>query len=837
MTAAPLPIDSALPELLETLEHRTAAVLQAPPGAGKTTHVPLALLEAAWRVDRRVLMLEPRRLAARAAAYRMSDLLGERVGGRVGYRTRLDSQVSAATRIEVVTEGILTRMLADDPTLDDVAIVIFDEFHERSVQADVGLALSLHSQALVRPDLRILVMSATLDGAAVSALLGNAPIVTSEGRLFPVETRYVDPRGARLEDAMTAAVERALRSHDGDVLAFLPGAGEIRRVEARLREQLQDPHVDVAPLFGNLPREAQDLAILPSSGGRRKVVLATAIAETSLTIEGVRVVIDSGVARVPRFSPRTGMTRLETVRVSLASADQRRGRAGRVAPGVAYRLWPEHETPSLRPRTTPEILEADLAPVVLDLAAIGIADPSELQWLDQPPTTAVAQATELLIELQALDANHRITAHGQRMSHLGVHPRLAHMLLRAAELDLAPLAADVAALLGERDVLRTPFGVGGDADIRLRLEALLGDDRGARSIAGLEIDRDGLRRVRAEADQLRRMMRVGPRTNGDVDQAGALLALAYPDRVAQRREPESHRYLLRNGRGAAFASPQALAREPYLVVAAVDDQRPESRIHLAAPITLEEIERAFADQVTREQRVDWNEATSSVTARERDLLGAIVLRERLLPNADAALVSRALVAEVRRRGLELLTWSDSATKLRERVAFLRRQDPSWPDWSDEALLAGLDAWLGARLTTPRGRLSLASVDVHGALLDQLTWKQRAQLDELAPTHVEVPSGSRIPVDYGNADAPVLAVRLQEMFGLADTPRIAGGRVPLTLHLLSPAHRPVQVTRDLAGFWRSSYFDVRKDMRGRYPKHYWPDDPLVAEPTRRAKPRR
>ena len=840
-----LPIDSVLPQLAAALGAHTSAVLQAPPGAGKTTGVPPALLNAPWLGGQRIIMLEPRRLATRAAARRMAQLRDEAVGDTVGFRVRGETRVGRATRIEVVTEGILTRLVQRDPSLDGIGLVIFDEFHERSLDADLALALTLETRDVLRPELRILVMSATLDGARVSTLLGDAPIVTSEGRTYPVETRYVERRAdLRIEDAVVAVVRRALANDDGDVLVFLPGAGEIHRTHDLLASQPLPPHVRILPLHGSLSGEAQDDAVLPSRPGARKVVLATSIAETSLTIEGVRVVIDSGVSRVPRFSPRTGMTRLETVRVSQASADQRRGRAGRVTSGVCYRLWAEHEHHHLVAHSTPEILEADLAPVALELAAAGVANPGSLRWLDQPPAAAFAQARELLIELGALEtasgreADARITPHGRRMAELPMHPRLAHMVAQGDALGVRSLACDLAALLSERDPIRSDPGSPADADVETRLALIRGGRGGGGSGGGVGagVDGDALRRIKLEADRLRSSLGSATRTGvGDVS-AGLLLAFAYPDRIGQLRAPRSGRFLLRNGNGAALAGPQSLSDAAYIVGAALDGRRPESRIFLAAAVELSDLETHFGDQITLEQEVVWDARARAVVARERERLGAIVLVERPLRNADPALVRDALVTGIRNEGIEALPWSDGARSLRQRLAFIHAMDRAWPDVSDAALLETLGTWLAPHLGGVRSLAEVSRVDLAGALLAQLPWDRRAAIDELAPTHVVVPSGSRIPIDYGDAAAPVLAVRLQEMFGLADTPRIARGKVPLTIHLLSPARRPVQVTRDLAGFWKTSYFEVRKQMRGRYPKHYWPDNPMAAEPTRKAKPR-
>jgi ATP-dependent helicase HrpB len=840
-----LPIDVVLAELAAALGQRGGAVLQAPPGAGKTTGVPLALLDATWLDGQRIIMLEPRRLATRAAARRMAQMLGQRVGDTVGFRVRGETRVGRATRIEVVTEGILTRMLQTDASLEGIGLVIFDEFHERSLDADLALALTLETRDVLRPDLRVLIMSATLDGARVARLIGDAPIIISEGRAFPVATCYVDRRpDVRAEDAVASAVRRALAADTGDVLAFLPGAAEIRRAYDLLSAGPLPDGTDVWPLHGTLPPEQQDRAIAPSEPGRRKVVLATSIAETSLTIEGVRVVVDSGLSRVPRFSPRTGMTRLETVRVSQASADQRRGRAGRVAPGVCYRLWAEHEQHHLVAHTNPEILEADLAPMALELAAAGIDDPARLRWLDEPPAAAYAHARELLAELGAIEpptssGMGRITPKGRRMAALPMHPRLAHMVIEAQSLGAERVACDLAALVSERDPIRGEAGAPPDAEIETRLALVRGPRHAL--VPGQFVDGDAVRRIREESDRLYAALgTAGDATRSAAANAsaspGLLLAFAYPDRIGQLRAPRSGRFLLRNGNGATLAGAQSLSDSPYIVAAELDGRRPESRIFLATSLEQTDLERHFSDQVFTEQEIAWDSRERTVVAREREQLGAIVLAERPLRHPDPVAVSAALLDGVRALGIDALPWSDGARSIRRRLAFLHATDASWPDVSDAALVESLGDWLGPFLGNARSFADLGKVDLGGALLAPLSWEKRALIDELAPTHIVVPSGSRIPVDYGDPQAPVLAVRLQEMFGLADTPRIARGTVPLTIHLLSPAQRPVQVTRDLAGFWRTSYFDVRKELRGRYPKHYWPDDPMQAEPTRRTKPR-
>ncbi|MHB1096302.1 MAG: ATP-dependent helicase HrpB [Gemmatimonadaceae bacterium] len=829
MSAPRLPIDDVLPAVRDALRTAGRVVLVAPPGAGKTTRVPLALRDEPWCTGR-LLVLEPRRLAARAAAHHMARLLGEEVGGTVGYRVHLESRVSSRTRVEVITEGVLTRMLRDDVTLDGVSAVLFDEFHERSLHADLGLALTLHARALVRDDLRIAVMSATIEAAPVAALLGGAPVIESQGRLHPVTTIHRAPRERqRVEEFTAAAVRAALADDQGDVLVFLPGQGEIARTAALLDDA--GPAVDVIPLYGAMPLDAQDRAIRPSPEGRRKVVLATAIAETSLTIEGVRVVIDSGLSRVPRFDARSGMTRLATTRVSRASADQRRGRAGRLGPGSCYRLWAEGDDAQLLAQRTPEILEADLAPLALELAAAGIDDVRALQWLDAPPEGALRQAQGLLRELDALDAQGRITPHGRRVAALGAHPRLAHLVARGHELGHGALACDVAALLGERDLFDR-VSAEGDADLADRVRALR-DPAFARAHRA---DRARVQRVKQEADALRRGLGAPRDEARSDDAAGLLVALAYPDRLARQRPGEPGRYLLRNGRGATFAVPQPLGAAEWLAIADVDGDPRESRIWMAAAIDAAAVTAHFASHGTEELVSQWDAAKRTLRLTRVSRLGAIPLRERRVdaPSADEA--AAALLEVVRSEGLAVLKWDDRATRLRERLAFAHRCDAGFPEVSDDALRASLDAWLFPALHALGTLNALARADVADALLARLTWKQRERLDALAPTHCVVPSGSRLPIDYADAAAPTLAVRLQELFGLADTPRVGEGRIPLTLQLLSPAHRPVQVTRDLAGFWARSYFDVRKDLRGRYPKHHWPENPLEAAPTARAKRR-
>lgn len=814
----PLPIDAVLGDLSDTLRARNAAVLVAPPGAGKTTRVPLALLDEPWAVGRKIVVLEPRRLAARAAAERMAKTLGEKAGDTVGYRVRFGSKISKATRIEVVTEGIFTRQILEDPSLDGIAAVLFDEFHERSLDADLGLALARDVQGALREDLRILVMSATLDGARVAAILGDAPVVESEGRAFPVETHYLGRKpDARVEQQMADAVAQALRAEQGSVLAFLPGAAEIRRTQALLTEKVSDPSLDIVPLFGALDSGDQDRAISPSPPGRRKAVLATSIAETSLTIEGVRVVVDSGLARVPRYEPDVGLTRLETVRASRAAVDQRRGRAGRTSPGVCYRLWDEPQTASLDAFTRPEILFADLSSLVLDLAQWGVADPSMLAFLDLPPAPALNEARTLLRELGAIDADSRITAEGRSLRALPLPPRLARLIVDANREGSGLRAAEVAAILTER-------GLGGDtADLDARLDGLR-RDRSPRATAARDM-------ARRWADQVAKD-EPPPRDAGPLP-TGVLLALAYPDRIARSRGNGA--FTLANGRGASLDAASALSREQFLAVAEVTGTAASGRILLAAPLSLADIEEHFGERIESRDEVAFDAASRSLRARRRRRLGNLTLAEQPLqvkPSMEsAAILAQGLVAA----GLDRLPWSKALTQWRDRVMFLRRAEGAeWPDLSDDGLKARLDDWLVPALADKTSEPSAA--ELSDAVMQLLPYALRARLDREAPTHFEAPTGSPIAIDYEAPEGPKIAVRVQEMFGLSQHPSIARGKVPLVVELLSPAHRPVQVTKDLPGFWRGSYAAVRADLRGRYPRHPWPDDPANAAPTRRAKPR-
>ena len=832
-----LPIEDVLPTLRDALAQCPNALLTAPPGAGKTTGVPLSLLDAPWLAGQKILMLEPRRLAARAAAHRLAATLQEPVGATVGYRMRLDTKVGPATRLEVVTEGVLTRVLVKNPELDGYGAILFDEFHERSLQADTGLALALETQRLVRPDLRLLVMSATLNCGPVSDLLGGAPVISSAGKMFPVETRYLDRRLAGpLEAAVVRCIRRSLAHDSGSLLVFLPGMAEIRRVERHLLEPALDPAVIIAPLHGDLPQAVQDQAIEPAKPGTRKVVLATSIAETSLTIDGIRVVIDAGQLRAPRFDPRSGLTRLETMRVTQDSADQRRGRAGRLEPGLCYRLWTEQEQQTLAVRRSPEILEADLSSLLLELAQWGISDPLELSWLTPPPSGAVAQARELLMRLDALDANGRLTAHGRQMGELPLHPRLAHMMLRSVSLHCTSLACDLAALLSERDVMRP--SAARQADLRLRLDLLHGS-RG--DVSGSQ--RRTIERIQRTAHQWNAQVQQltgvrAPRTPAEHDSVGLLLALAYPDRIAQRQPDTEGRYLLANGRGALFPTADPLAAEPYLVIAELDAGSQWARIDLAAPVSQKDIEQLYASQVVASETVAWDDRTGAVRASRQHRFGALMLSDEPLSKPDPSLMVTALLDGVRRAGLHTLAWTPELQEWRRRIRFLRQLEGvnvTWPDLSEERLLETLEEWLGPYVTGMTTLVRVQRMDLVQPLHALLRREQQRELDRLAPTHLAVPSGSQIRLDYGN-DHPILAVRLQEMFGCKDTPRIVNGTVPVMLHLLSPAKRPVQVTRNLASFWATAYPEVRKELRGRYPKHPWPEDPLAAPPTAKTKRR-
>ncbi|MDH6264007.1 ATP-dependent helicase HrpB [Bradyrhizobium sp. BR13661] len=815
----PLPIDAVLDDLSRTLEAHNAAVLVAPPGAGKTTRVPLALLDAPWAEGRKIIVLEPRRIAARASADRMAKSLGERAGETVGYRVRFGSKISRATRIEVVTEGIFTRQILDDPELSGVAAILFDEFHERSLDADMGLALARDAQLGLREDLRILVMSATLDGARVARLLGEAPVVESEGRAFPVETRYLGRKAdAPIERQMADAIASALRADSGSVLAFLPGAAEIRRTQNFLAERVQDASIEIVPLFGALDAAVQDRAIAPAPKGTRKVVLATSIAETSLTIEGVRIVVDSGLARVPRYEPDIGLTRLETVRAARAAVDQRRGRAGRTEPGVCYRLWDEPQTASLAPYTQPEILSADLSSLVLDLAQWGVADPSVLSFLDPPPAPAWKEAKSLLEELNALDGDGRITVEGKSLRALALPPRLARMIVDSHRAGCGEEAAEIAAILTER-------GLGGDsADLDHRRDQFR-RDRSPRAASARDLARRWASQVAASEK---------PGQQEDLS-TGLMLAYAFPDRVARNRGNGS--FVLANGRGAAVEQTSSLARAPYIAIGEMTGTAASGRILLAAQIAEADIEQHFAEHIETTDEISFDRGAMALRARRKRVLHAITLSEATLAVSPSEDTARIFADGLIAAGLDRLPWSKAAKQWRDRVMFLRKAEgDSWPDLSDDGLIARRDDWLVPALYDKIALKDISAGDLSDALMVLLPWEMRARLDREAPTHFEAPTGSVLAIDYEAEQGPTIAVRLQELFGLNTHPSIAAGKVPLVLELLSPAQRPVQVTRDLPGFWRGSYAAVRSDLRGRYPRHPWPEDPASALPTRRVKPR-
>ncbi len=816
----PLPIDDVLDELTNSLAKHNTAVLVAPPGAGKTTRVPLALFEEPWAQHKKIIMLEPRRIAARAAADRMAQTLGEKAGDTVGYRVRFGSKISRSTRIEVVTEGIFSRQILDDPEMTGVAAVLFDEFHERSLDADLGLALARDAQQGLREDLRILVMSATLDGARVAKLLGNAPVIASEGRAYPVETRYVGRKpDIQFERQMADAIATALRADEGSVLAFLPGAAEIRRTETMLRERVSDASIEIVPLFGALDSAVQDRAIAPAPKGTRKVVLATSIAETSLTIDGVRIVVDSGVARVPRYEPDIGLTRLETIRASRAAVDQRRGRAGRTEAGVCYRLWDEPQTASFEAYTRPEILSADLSSMVLDLAQWGVSDPSKLAFLDAPPTPALTEAGGLLRELNAVDEAGRITPEGKSLRALALPPRLARMIVDSHRLAAGEEAAMIAAILTER-------GLGGDsADLDARLDNFR-RDRSPRAQSAKQLAQRWAQQVAAEEKISAKDISLS---------TGRMLALAFPDRVARNRGNGS--FVLANGRGAGVDQTSALAKSPYIAVAELTGTAANGRILLAAPITQDEVETQFAAHIEMDDEISFDKSAMALRARRRKKLHAITLSEHTLPVSPSADTARILAEGLVAVGIDRLPWSKPLKQWRDRVMFLRAASPEeWPDLSDTALAETREIWLVPALHDKTSLASFSAGDFSDALMSLLPWDLRSRLEREAPTHFEAPTGTSLPIDYEAEQGPTIAVRLQELFGLNVHPSIAKGKIPLVLELLSPAHRPVQVTRDLPGFWRGSYAAVRTDLRGRYPRHPWPEDPVSAPPTRRVKPR-
>ncbi|MCR6502947.1 ATP-dependent helicase HrpB [Shinella sp. CPCC 101442] len=814
-TLPKLPITDVLPDLGAALSAGARAVLSAPPGAGKTTLVPLYLLDQAWRGDGKIILLEPRRLAARAAAGRMASLLGEKVGETVGYRMRLDNRVSSRTRIEVVTEGVFARMILDDPELSGVSAVLFDEFHERSLDADFGLALALDVQAALREDLRIVVMSATLDVDRLCALLDHPPAIVSAGRSYPVETRYQDrPTGERIEDSMVRAITEAHRGEAGSILAFLPGQAEVTRTAERLEGRF-GPETTVVPLYGNLSQKEQDAAIRPALAGTRKIVLATSIAETSITIDGVRIVIDSGLQRLPVFEAATGITRLETVRVSRASADQRAGRAGRTEPGIAIRLWHAGQTAALPAFTPPQILSSDLSGLVLDLAHWGVTDPAALRFVDQPPAAAMEEARNLLRLLGALDADGALTPAGKRIRALALPPRLAAMILNAARDGEQAAAARLAVLLTEQGL----GGSGIDMEERLRRFA---NERGERA--------DAARRL------AQRMAEgFGTAKAATASTPGALLLHAFPDRIALQRGGRG-RFVMANGRGGELPETERLAGADMIVVADLTGQAGRQRILAAAEIDRATVEAELADKIVREDQCVFDRANRQVRARRVVRLGAMILEETPLKRPSGPKAAQALADGVRQLGIQVLPFSREAAQLRDRIGFLHRSiGVPWPDTADDALLADLDTWFVPFQENTRGIDDISAASLHDGLMALVPYDMQRDIGKLVPTHFEAPTGQRHPIRY-DGDEPVLAIRVQELFGLKQHPSVAGGRLPLLLELVSPAHRPIQTTRDLPGFWAGSWRDVRADMRGRYPKHPWPEDPAEAMPTTRVKPR-
>lgn len=840
-----LPVDALIPDLKVYLEQQGVAVLTAEPGAGKTTRIPIALLEEPWLQGKRIIMLEPRRVAAISAARFMAASLGEQVGETVGYRVALDSKVSQTTVIEVVTEGILTAMLQHDPSLAHIGLIIFDEFHERNLHADLGLALTIESRSILREDLRVLVMSATMDPKPVAHLLGDAPILSSAGRTYPVHTYYVQGESifkmyqrpySDWAKKVANTIEEALQQYEGDILVFLPGIREIRVVQRECRSYIDSINspTELLILHGGMTASEQDQVIIPSAKKIRKVVLATSLAESSITITGIRIVIDSGLTRIPVFSARTGMEHLATERVSQDSADQRRGRAGRTQEGICYRMWSEEEQSYLATTRSAEIVQSDLASMALHIAVWG-TNIDELNWLDQPPQAAYEQACQLLIQLEALDEQKVITVHGRELSKLRVHPRLAHMIIHAIPLGMVQQACDLAALLQERDLLS--FHEAG-ADVEHRVQALQGH-------SSYPVDLIAIRRIQEWSrrfEQQARLIQVySNHISIDPDlstsNTGMLLSLAYPDRIAKNRGNGT--FLLRMGRGASFASSahrsDYLTTASYIVAAQLDDIGTDSVIRLAAEVSESQLRRIHANHIQSVHQVDYDEERESISARIDTYLGAILLQSVSDPKPSAEQIQVAIIKAILRKGLGCLNWNKAAIQWRERISFMHQLDPDYPAMDDSTLLAEMDEWLLPYIEGIRRFNELKKLNLAELLLHRLSWEQRQAIDRVAPTHIEVPSGSRIPINYTDPKHPFIAVRLQELFGCITTPMI-GYHIPLTIHLLSPAGRPVQVTNDLVSFWQHAYFEIKKDLKGRYPKHYWPDNPLTAEPTHRAKPR-
>ncbi len=864
-----LPIHDVLADIKDRLSTHNRLVLQAPPGAGKTTAVPVALLDESWLGDKQIIMLEPRRLAARNAAARMAFLLGEKVGETVGYQIRQDSCFSNQTKILVVTEGLLTRKLQADPELQNTALVIFDEFHERSLHADLSLALCLQSQQILREDLKILVMSATLNTNAVASLLDNAPIIQSEGRSFPVENKYLsnvirqnnaNPQ-QQLMISLTNTVKKFIHEHEGNCLVFLPGVKEINQLSRQIKQTLDNESIKnllIAPLHGSLNKQQQDLAIVAppnkdKTKAMRKIVLATNIAETSITIEGISCVIDSGLERMLDYNPASGMNRLNTRSISQDSAVQRSGRAGRLSAGICYRMWTAEQQPRLLKHAPAEILHSDLSSLVLELANWGVTQIDEMQWMDLPPLSATEQAKTLLQQLRAIDERGKITGHGRDMLKLGTHPRLAHMMLAALKLDQAYHACLIASLLTEKDIFqaaRSDKNSDKSADIHDRINVLVH----ARSNHH-GIDNQQCKRIIQSADDFfKRVKRCSKTTRNkerpDNHYSGVLLAYAYPDRIAKRRNPNEARYLLSNGKGAVIPPFLQHHLHEYVVVANLDAKQGEASIYLAADISVEQLQEYFMDNIQHEERVEWNDGAQRVEAKQISRMGKIILQESTLRDAknrktqDA--IQQCLMQAVRKTGLECLNWSAKATRLKQRVQFINHHlhnnpavkkqfaDQPLPDFSEQTLSDSLDEWLQPHLSNENSLKQCFKLDLYSLLLNQLSWKQQQLIKHTAPERISVPSGSSVNIDYSDPAQPVLAVRLQEVFGLYDTPTLLNGQCKLMLHLLSPARKPMQVTQDLNSFWKTTYHDVKKELRGKYKRHYWPDDPFTAQATRKTK---